>query len=149
MANREYETRENHQNRSDEGKVGKNFLLGAFIGGVAGAVAGMLLAPKSGKELRNSINQQAGSLLDRSSQIRGEVVEKGNDLVQKAKDLKPSKFDKNNEEETPTNYISLKPEAENKTIPLAAKGSNDDEIQKKLEEAKRAFEEEENRISVQ
>ncbi|MGH2119773.1 YtxH domain-containing protein, partial [Aerococcus sp. L_32] len=36
-----------------------SFLLGAIIGGTAGAVAALLFAPKSGREFRDDLNQQA------------------------------------------------------------------------------------------
>ena len=43
------------------------FLLGAVIGGTAAAVAALLLAPKSGKELRDELAAQADDLLDMAS----------------------------------------------------------------------------------
>ena len=41
------------------------FLLGAVIGGTAAAVAALLLAPESGKNLRNKLAKQADDLLDK------------------------------------------------------------------------------------
>ena len=43
------------------------FLLGAVIGGTAAAVAALLLAPKSGKELRDELAAQADDFLDMAS----------------------------------------------------------------------------------
>lgn len=34
-----------------------NFIIGMMLGGIAGAVAALLLAPKSGKALREDLNQ--------------------------------------------------------------------------------------------
>ncbi|XJZ26513.1 YtxH domain-containing protein [Bacillota bacterium Lsc_1132] len=169
MVNREYETRENHQSRTEDGRVGSKFLLGAFIGGVAGAVAGMLLAPKSGKELRRKINEQASLLMDKSVQLRENVVEKGNGLtavtkdkaaaitktvaqqsiglVQKARDL-TSETQDTLEEEAPTTYISLNIDKTDHEAVVEKVMDDDQEVQKRLEEAKRALEEEENRISL-
>ena len=39
------------------------FLLGAVVGGTAAAIAALLLAPKSGKELRDELAAQADDLL--------------------------------------------------------------------------------------
>ncbi|HKZ27325.1 MAG TPA: YtxH domain-containing protein, partial [Rubrobacteraceae bacterium] len=41
--------------------------IGTFVlGGIAGALAGILLAPKSGKELRGSIANRAGEARERT-----------------------------------------------------------------------------------
>lgn len=173
MTNREFETRENHQGRSEEEKKSNQFLLGALIGGIAGAVAGMLFAPKAGKELRGTINEQASAFLERSTQMREDVVDKSaelavvtkekaaslskavaqqsTDLVQKAKGLSSSSPKAEEvEKETSTNYISLKAEpadAEGVADTTSTLGG-DEAVQKKLEEAKRAFDEEETRMSL-
>lgn len=42
----------------------KNLLLGATIGTAAGAAAGLLLAPQSGKRTRERISQRTGQTLD-------------------------------------------------------------------------------------
>lgn len=41
--------------KEEEESMGKDFLIGGLAGGVLGAVAGLLLAPKSGEELREDI----------------------------------------------------------------------------------------------
>ncbi|MGG5252556.1 YtxH domain-containing protein [Neobacillus sp. SM06] len=134
MASREYETRENHQNRTaDEKKGGNKFLLGAFIGGIAGAAAGMLLAPKAGKELRSKLNQQLNRLMDQSLQLRGSFVPGKQDIP---------------EDSAPTAYISLEPVKPDHEAAVNEMMDSDEEVQRRLEEAKRALEEEENRISV-
>lgn len=38
------------------------FALGAVVGGVAGIIAGILTAPKSGKETRTNIKEKASEL---------------------------------------------------------------------------------------
>ncbi|HAP7497373.1 TPA: YtxH domain-containing protein, partial [Enterococcus faecium] len=43
------------------------FLLGAVVGGTAAAIAALLLAPKSGKELRDELAAQADDLMDMAS----------------------------------------------------------------------------------
>ncbi len=44
----------------------KGFLLGAIVGGVAGAVTALLFAPKSGAELRKDIAETSTQLYDKS-----------------------------------------------------------------------------------
>lgn len=44
----------------------KGFLLGAIVGGVAGAVSALLFAPKSGAELRRDIADSSSEIYDKS-----------------------------------------------------------------------------------
>ena len=46
-----------------------NVVLGMLIGGLAGAVTMLLLAPKSGKETRDQIQQKSIELRDRTNEI--------------------------------------------------------------------------------
>lgn len=56
------------------GKVnGKDFLLGAVVGGVVGAATALLLAPKSGKELRTDISDQYRTVSEKTQKIAGEI----------------------------------------------------------------------------
>ncbi|MCX6139963.1 MAG: YtxH domain-containing protein [Candidatus Kapabacteria bacterium] len=47
----------------------KGFLIGAILGGAAGAVAALLLAPKSGKELRRDIADRTEEVVDKAQQM--------------------------------------------------------------------------------
>ena len=56
------------ENSSDRG----GFLRGLFIGSVLGALAGLLFAPKSGKELRSELKQKGTEVLEEAKgSIRG------------------------------------------------------------------------------
>jgi len=46
-----------------------NVVVGMLIGGLAGAVTMLLLAPNSGKETRNQIQQKSIELRDRTSEL--------------------------------------------------------------------------------
>ncbi|WP_186438537.1 YtxH domain-containing protein [Cohnella terricola] len=48
-------------------------IKGALIGGVIGAAAALLLAPKSGKELRGDIRDRYSSMQDRTKQLLSEA----------------------------------------------------------------------------
>ncbi len=61
------------------------FLKGFVIGGFAGALAGILFAPKSGKELRADIKEKGNEVLKDSQQIYEEATEKAKAIVDEAK----------------------------------------------------------------
>lgn len=54
----------------------KDFVIGALVGGIVGAAAGLLLAPKTGKELRSDVASQAATLKDRGVEISSNAKEK-------------------------------------------------------------------------
>lgn len=79
-----------------EEKRGKSkFGLGLLIGGLVGAVSGLLLAPKSGKQTRKEILKKARQLqklleekeVDKKiKEIFGQVTEEGKKIYQRAKE---------------------------------------------------------------
>jgi gas vesicle protein len=56
-------------------------LKGALIGGVIGAAAALLLAPKSGRELRVDIRNRYNSVQDRTKQALSEAGNKTQELA--------------------------------------------------------------------
>ncbi|RBW71443.1 YtxH domain-containing protein [Bacillus taeanensis] len=64
----------------------KDFLIGTLIGGIVGAASALLMAPKSGKELRSDINQQAAVVKDRTVQMKDTALEKSNEFASSAKE---------------------------------------------------------------
>ena len=64
----------------------KDFLIGTLIGGIVGASAALLLAPKSGKELRSDISEQAQIAKEKTTAFTSNAYEKGNEWAQIAKD---------------------------------------------------------------
>lgn len=71
---------------SNNKKSSKNFLLGAVVGGIVGAVTALLLAPKSGKEMRSDLNEQAHVLKERSLELKDTAVERGSEWISVAKE---------------------------------------------------------------
>jgi len=80
----------------------KDFVIGALVGGIVGAAAGLLLAPKSGKDLRSDVAVQAVNLKDKSAdfsttakdktvQLSKQIQEQSTQLVEKVKTLKTAK----------------------------------------------------------
>lgn len=81
----------------DEGEVNmKDFVIGAFVGGIVGAAVGLLLAPKTGKDLRSDVATQAVNLKDKGIQLSEvakektirlthQIKEQSNQIVEKVK----------------------------------------------------------------
>ncbi|MEX2461880.1 MAG: YtxH domain-containing protein [Paenibacillaceae bacterium] len=63
---------------------GKDFIIGAVVGGLLGAMAGLLLAPKSGRELRQDITEQYGTISEKTQQIASTVGEKTANIAKTA-----------------------------------------------------------------
>lgn len=65
--------------------------VAALVGGLAGAVVGLMFAPKSGKELRQGIYKKADNTIvhveDVTSLHAGALKQQGTDLVGKGKQL--------------------------------------------------------------
>ncbi|MEK6535765.1 MAG: YtxH domain-containing protein [Thermodesulfobacteriota bacterium] len=53
-----------------------DFIAGLVVGGLIGAVIGILYAPKSGKETREEIGRKADELLSKAKEEYGHAVEK-------------------------------------------------------------------------
>ncbi|TLS39081.1 YtxH domain-containing protein [Pseudalkalibacillus caeni] len=79
---------ENNQNNINT----KDFLIGSLIGGIVGAATALLMAPKSGKELRSDINEQASVVKDKTMQFRETAMEKGTEFANRAKDKSSSVY---------------------------------------------------------
>ncbi len=74
--------------------VRKEPVAALFLGGLVGAGVALMLAPRSGKELRLKIGEYAGDVSDRAqgyiSKGKGKVVsltEKGKDYVKRRKSM--------------------------------------------------------------
>lgn len=74
----------NNQNNNNNSAA--NFLVGVIVGSVVGAATALLLAPKSGRELRSDINQQVGTLKEKSGEWKDTVVEKSSEISAVAKE---------------------------------------------------------------
>ncbi|MGG1675945.1 YtxH domain-containing protein [Neobacillus sp. NRS-1170] len=163
MSNRDYESRETNQTRNEGASSG--FLLGALIGGAVGAAAALLLAPKTGKELRITLSNQAGSIMEKTADLRENVVSKSNDLASKTSSVSQGLIQQSSgllnkaknkaankaeagEESAPA-YISIgkpKPTFSKETDVESTLDS--DEIRKRIAEAERALEEEESKVKL-
>jgi gas vesicle protein len=148
----------NDSNENDASKM-NGFLIGAFIGGVIGAAAALFLTPKSGRDFRDNINDQAALLKGKTNQLRETAINKGSEIANLAKEKgnvmaqaitpqsmgpKSEAKTRNNIPEGETQYISIKPNV-HKTTKVAIH-EDDQDVRKKLEEAKRALDEAESKV---
>ncbi|WP_332649421.1 YtxH domain-containing protein [Lysinibacillus sp. 54212] len=72
----------------------KDFVIGAFVGGIIGAAAGLLLAPKAGKELRGEVAVQAVNIKDKSVELSSTAKEKTVQLSHQIKEQSTQLVDK-------------------------------------------------------
>jgi gas vesicle protein len=103
MNNRKEDSMDNHDHEHENGvnQVG-GFFAGLLIGGLAGAVAMLLLAPQSGKRTRAQIQLKSMELREQTTeavedamaqartkgrQIRADVREKADELEQRGQDV--------------------------------------------------------------
>ncbi|MEN0588650.1 YtxH domain-containing protein [Kurthia gibsonii] len=54
----------------------KDFVIGAFVGGVIGAAVALFLAPKSGKDLRNDVKVKSSDITSQAKQKSSELTKK-------------------------------------------------------------------------
>jgi len=84
----------------EEEVSGKDFIVGVLIGGIIGAATALLLAPKTGTELRGNISSQAvqikdktkdfsSTAIDKTSHLSKQLQEQSGQLVDKVKSIKP------------------------------------------------------------
>lgn len=65
---------------------GKDFVIGALLGGIIGASAALLLAPKSGKELRQDLSEGYQTASKKTQEIAKNVSGHTDEFVGKVKD---------------------------------------------------------------
>ncbi|MBM7585011.1 gas vesicle protein [Bacillus pakistanensis] len=146
---------ENKQNTTESNINTKDFLIGTLIGGIVGATTALFLAPKSGKELRTDLNEQAGVWKEKTGQWKDNAVEKSNEFAAVAKE-KTSALTKSVQEQSSNIANKVKSyrgqscdESVNEELPQDAIASDlvrEDEANQKLEETKKAFDETEQTI---
>ena len=64
----------------------KDFIVGSLVGGLIGAVTALFLAPKSGKEIRDDLGQQASIVKGRTEKFTSQTLEKSAGIANVAKE---------------------------------------------------------------
>jgi gas vesicle protein len=78
-------------------------LKGVLIGGVIGAAAALLLAPKSGRELRGDIRDRYSDVQDRTNRILTDVRSKTQEAIKHAGQQASSILEKTRSEDSEDN----------------------------------------------
>lgn len=142
---------ENQQNeKMDNGINTKDFLIGAFIGGIVGAATALFLTPKSGKEIRSNLSEQAHTIKVKTDQLRATAAVKGSELAEAAKEktstIGQTVSKQSNQVISKVKGLKLANiNGINKSENISVGGQSD--IQKKLEETKKAFDETEHQLN--
>ena len=71
----------------DDRNVALNFLAGMGVGALIGAVAALLLAPKSGRETRDDIKGAADDLKTKADKVMHDISESSEELVKRSKEI--------------------------------------------------------------
>ena len=155
MAGNERNSYESVQDQSNNHINTKDFLIGTLVGGIVGALTALFLAPKSGKELREDLNDQAYFLREKTESLRETAIEKSSEITSTVKD-KTSALSKKVSEQSQGLVNKVKgiksdvedeqSEGENAIDQLFETDVNSD-IQQKLEETKKAFDETESKVN--
>lgn len=71
---------------SDSSSDHETFLIGGALGGVIGVVAALLLAPQSGKDLREAFGEKYDQIRDKAEDFASDVKEKGSETLHEVGD---------------------------------------------------------------
>ena len=64
---------------------GRDFLVGILLGSIVGAAIGLLLAPQSGEETRETLSEQARELSDKMKESGRQLLESSRELLEQGK----------------------------------------------------------------
>jgi gas vesicle protein len=72
-------------NNTENGSYSKGLAIGVILGGALGAAIALLLAPKTGKEMRRDLAERSGEIYDRASDFAQEQSRRVGDYVNEGK----------------------------------------------------------------
>lgn len=141
-------------NGKDDSKTNsRDFLAGAFIGALAGAAAALLFAPKSGKDLRTTINGQTNNILEKTDKVKEKALNKSNELATVAKEKASSVVHSVSNQshellgKVRDKQVSDEGNAGDSEDSSQLPQTNSEEIQRKLAETQRAFDDTEMKLN--
>ncbi|MFS0864512.1 YtxH domain-containing protein [Fredinandcohnia sp. 179-A 10B2 NHS] len=112
---------------------GSTFILGAIVGGIVGAATALVLAPKTGQELRQKLNEQASIVKEKTNSFSKTLAEQSNQLLTKTKEPKEPAIEE------------VFDEVDNSEPGIQVEDSSNEQLfQEKLAEAQKALEDAEN-----
>ncbi len=80
-----YETEDEDSHEEDEDSQVRDLLIGGAIGGVLGAVTGLLMAPKAGTDFREDLADTYEDVAEKTQEMAEQVSKKGKTFVKTAK----------------------------------------------------------------
>ncbi|WP_070121325.1 YkuS family protein [Bacillus marinisedimentorum] len=98
-------------------ETAKQMGMGALAGGVVGYVAGMLLAPKSGKQMRNDIAEKTQQAKEKTANARDSVKEKTENVKSSVNDKVNKGKEKVNEMKQKSEQKQAESQQQNQTDP--------------------------------
>jgi gas vesicle protein len=139
--------------KDDSRTNSRDFLVGAFIGALAGAAAALLFAPKSGKDLRTTINGQTNNILEKTDKVKEKALNKSNELASAAKEKASSVVHSVSHQSHELLGKVKDKQVDDENIDGGSEdlfqpsSTSSEEIQRKLEETQRAFDETELKLN--
>ncbi|MFC4713381.1 YkuS family protein [Planococcus dechangensis] len=119
---------------SDSGGAG-SFVAGALTGALIGAAAGLLLAPKSGKELQEQVKVKTA---DSTEKVSGSIDQ----AKEKADELKAKREEKKEEKELDKQEKAIEKEAKQYEKAIEKEEKKEEKAQKEHEKAEKKVEKE-------
>lgn len=121
--------------------TGKNFAIGTVVAAAAGYLAGILTAPKAGKESRADIKATAGKGVDEVEKQLHALQDELNQLVADVKQRGVQLSDKAKEElDAAASKATVAKDKSSEVLRAVREGSaSDKDLQKTLDEAKAAI----------
>ncbi len=101
-----------NEKNNDQQIHAKDFLLGALVGGIVGSLTALLLAPKSGKELREDLLEQTKYVRDKTEYMKEIALQRGSEIANIAKE-KTSQWTRAVQEQSQDFIQKVKTSAEN------------------------------------
>ncbi|MGM0896379.1 MAG: YkuS family protein [Bacillota bacterium] len=120
---------------SDSGGGGGSFVAGALTGALIGAAAGLLLAPKSGKELQEQVKAKTS---DSSEKVNTSIEQ----AKEKADELKTKRDEKKEEKELKKQEKEIEKEAKQQEKAEEKEEKKEEKAQKEHEKAEKKVEKE-------
>ena len=87
---------------------GANFLVGFFVGAAMGVMGALLLAPKSGRELRDELVDEGRKLRDRAMDEGRRARERSSEVADELRERGEAAFEKGREGLTETTEAARK-----------------------------------------
>ncbi len=103
---------ETYEAKHENNTSGRDFVFGVILGTVVGGIAGLLLAPKSGRALQDDLSEQSNKIIEdvktktddlkaqaqtKAEELRTQAEEKKEEATEKAKEVKAKAEDKKEE----------------------------------------------------